>query len=101
MATTQFSQKTKDNLSKLAEIMHGLEEEGVLKEIDPQIADKIGKLAHGGLVGSAHPGIIKELYEAEILQTSKDKIGKLAHGGLIGSAHPAIIEEFEQADIKK
>jgi hypothetical protein len=57
--------------------------------------DALQKLAHGGLIGSAHPATIRELYETEQLQR---KLGKLAHGGLIGSAHPSLVDELEQPE---
>ena len=57
------------------------------------LKDKIGKLAHGGLIGSAHPSALDELAQVE-----KDKIGKLAHGGLIGSAHPSALDELTQVE---
>jgi hypothetical protein len=65
-------------------------------ERNAAIPEKLTKRAHGGVVGSAHPATIRELYEAEEL---KKKHGKLAHGGIVGSAHPAAIDDIVQPEI--
>lgn len=70
--------------------------------INPELPEKLQKLAHGGIVGSAHPAILRELHEAEIRkQALESRLGKLAHGGVVGSAHPGILEELSQPEIRE
>jgi hypothetical protein len=63
----------------------------------PDLKKPIGKLAHGGLIGSAHPASLRDLYEAEVRE---QRLGKLAHGGLIGSAHPSAIDDVSNPEGK-
>jgi hypothetical protein len=63
----------------------------------PELEKKLGKLAHGGLIGSAHPATAEEVSRPEEIAAAAEapkRLGKLAHGGLVGSAHPVSLKDL-------
>lgn len=69
---------------------------------------KIGKRAHGGVVGSAHPSTFDELGRPELeiendlaREKIKEKIQKQGHGGVIGTAHPSALDEISTPELQE
>lgn len=87
-------------------------EELKVKDAERLKTDKLDKLAHGGIIGTAHPSTMEELARPELTEEKispelvkekiadpvKEKLGKLAHGGVVGTAHPSAMDDIARPE---